>query len=452
LFDSVLYFIITIAILVFVHELGHFLAARICKMRTDAFAIGFGQRLIGWNQISGLTFGNLEKDLDLQGHTDYKVCLLPLGGYVKIAGMVDESFDTKFADKEPKPYEFRAKPTYQKLFVITAGVMMNLTLAVVIFWGVNFSQGKQIMKTTSIGLVADTTLAYQAGFRSYDNIHSINGAMVEDWETMLTTLLINSMGKDVNVAVERNGEEINFIAPKDILSKAAQETSFFSIGDTKPLISSVSADSPAEKADLKAGDIFLKIDDAETNSTHDVISIISSNNEVKVQVVVLRNEDTLITSVTPNSNGLIGISIGDVYTGQVDFKEYGFSESLVKSVTNIGGYTALTFQMLGNVIKGDVAFESSFGGPVKIAKFASQSADAGMIPFLMFLAMLSLSLAIINILPFPVLDGGHFVIILIEGIIRREIPIKIKLAIQNFGFVILLMLMAYIIYTDIVTL
>ena len=121
-------------------------------------------------------------------------------------------------------------------------------------------------------------------------------------------------------------------------------------------------------------------------------------------------------------------------------------------MSNIGGYTALTFKMLGNVIKGDIAFESSFGGPVKIAKFASQSADAGFIPFLMFLALLSLSLAILNILPFPVLDGGHMVIILIEGIIRREIPIKIKLAIQNFGFVILLMLMAYVIYTDIATL
>ena len=138
--------------------------------------------------------------------------------------------------------------------------------------------------------------------------------------------------------------------------------------------------------------------------------------------------------------------------GEVNYREYGFGESLVKSITNIGGYTALTFKMLGNVIKGDVAFESSFGGPVKIAKFASQSADAGIVPFLLFLAMLSLSLAIINILPFPVLDGGHFVIILIEGIIRREIPIKLKLAIQNFGFVMLLMLMAYIIYTDIVTL
>ncbi|MCP5062748.1 MAG: RIP metalloprotease RseP, partial [Ignavibacteriae bacterium] len=106
--ESTIYFIITIGILVFIHELGHFLAARMCNMRTDAFAIGFGKRLFGWNQITGFNFGDLEKDVDLKGHTDYKLCLLPLGGYVKIAGMVDESFDTEFASKEPEPFEFRA--------------------------------------------------------------------------------------------------------------------------------------------------------------------------------------------------------------------------------------------------------------------------------------------------------------------------------------------------------
>lgn len=452
MFDSIIYFIITIAILVFVHELGHFLAARICKMRTDAFAIGFGQRLFGWNQVTGFTFGNLDKDVDLQGHTDYKLCLLPLGGYVKIAGMVDESFDTKFANEEPKPYEFRAKPTYQKLFVITAGVMMNLTLAILIFWGINYYQPKTIMQTTKIGVVADSSLAYQAGFKSYDRIVSINGKEVHDWETMLNSLLINDMGTDINVTVERNDSTIAFVAPKSILTKAAQESSFFTIGDIFPTVNSVLHDSPAETAGIDSGDVFLSINDKNVYTTAEVINIISSNKNTDLNLKLLRDTDTVTAVVNPGDEGKIGIYISDVYTGDVEFEKFGLGESLVKSISSIGNYTQLTFKMLGNVIKGDVAFESSFGGPVKIAKFASQSADAGIIPFLLFLAMLSLSLAIINILPFPVLDGGHFVIILIEGIIRRELPIKLKLAIQNFGFVILLMLMAYIIYTDITTL
>lgn len=452
MFDSIIYFIITIGILVFVHELGHFLAARICKMRTDAFAIGFGQRLFGWNQINGFTFGNLDKDIDLNGHTDYKLCLLPLGGYVKIAGMVDESFDTKFANQEPKPYEFRAKPTYQKLFVITAGVMMNLTLAILIFWGVNYYQPKTIMQTTKVGHIADSALAYQAGFRSYDRILSINDKEVSDWESMLTDLLINNMGTDVNVKVDREKEEFNFVAPKEILAKAAQEASFFSVGELNPTINGVLPESPAENAGLDSGDVFISINNQNIYTTAEAITIISSNKNTDLNFKMLRGSDTLNLVVNPGKEGKVGIYISDVYSGDVDFENYGIGESLVKSVSNIGGYTALTFKMLGNVIKGDVAFESSFGGPVKIAKFASQSADAGFIPFLMFLAMLSLSLAILNILPFPVLDGGHFVIILIEGVIRREIPLKFKLAIQNFGFVLLLMLMAYIIYTDITTL
>jgi len=140
--DYIIYFALTIGILVFIHELGHFAAAKLSGMRVDVFAIGFGRRLFGWNKKKGFTFGELEKDFDGGGDTDYRLSMLPLGGYVKIAGMVDESFDTKFANKEPQPYEFRAKPIWQKIFVITAGVFMNFMLAWIIFWGGQFLTGK----------------------------------------------------------------------------------------------------------------------------------------------------------------------------------------------------------------------------------------------------------------------------------------------------------------------
>jgi regulator of sigma E protease len=132
--EYIIYFAITIGILVFVHEFGHFAAAKLTGMRAEVFAIGFGKRLFGWNRLSGFSFGELPKDFDGQGNTDYRLCLLPLGGYVKISGMVDESFDTEFADKEPQPYEFRAKSTWRKIIVITAGVIMNLLLSLIIFW------------------------------------------------------------------------------------------------------------------------------------------------------------------------------------------------------------------------------------------------------------------------------------------------------------------------------
>src|ERR1035437_5874864 len=200
----VIYFAITIGILVFVHEFGHFAAAKLCGMRADIFAIGFGKRLFGWNKLTGFTFGDLPKDFDGQGHTDYRLSLLPLGGYVKIAGMVDESFDTKFTDKEPQPWEFRSKKTIPKLFVITAGVLMNLLLTLVIFWGINFFQGKLIYKTTTISNVEQGSNAAQAGFQSNDKIISVNGSGVENWDQVVESILVNRSSSDLMVKIERN--------------------------------------------------------------------------------------------------------------------------------------------------------------------------------------------------------------------------------------------------------
>ena len=189
----------------FYHEFGHFAAAKLSKMRVDVFAIGFGKRLFGFNKINGFTFGDLPKDFDTQGFTDYRLSLLPLGGYVKIAGMVDESFDTKFAGTEPKPYEFRAKKTLPKLFVITAGVMMNLSLTILIFWGINFFQGKEIAKSTTIAIVDKGTIAEKAGFQSLDKILSVNNVPVKDWDEVVDRIFIDNQSSDVKLNVERNG-------------------------------------------------------------------------------------------------------------------------------------------------------------------------------------------------------------------------------------------------------
>ncbi len=134
LFNSVLYFVIVIAILVIFHEFGHFLAARLSKIRVDIFSIGMGPRLFGFNKVLGFTFGSLPKNFDLNGFCDYRVCLFPIGGYVKIAGMIDESMDKSFVNSPPQDYEFRSKGTLTKLFVISAGVLMNVLLAILIFY------------------------------------------------------------------------------------------------------------------------------------------------------------------------------------------------------------------------------------------------------------------------------------------------------------------------------
>jgi len=450
--EYIFYFVITIGILVFVHELGHFLAARICKMRTDVFAIGFGKRLFGWNKINGFTTGDLPEELDLKGHTDYRLSMLPLGGYVKIAGMVDESFDNSFAETEPQPYEFRAKPTYQKLFVITAGVLMNLFLTIGIFSGINYFQGKKIIKTTTIGVISEDALPYEMGFRSGDKVLSIDDKEVSDWQTIYSDLFLEKSESGKEVSVQRDSTIVNFKITPEMLSRASHEAFYLPLDKVSPVIAGVVADSPANDAGIKSGDIFISINNIKVKNTSEAIDVISHNPDVELPITMLRGQDTIKTTVTPGIDGKIGITIRDNYVGPIEYENYSLFASLNYGIQDVYKYVILTFEYMKQVIFGKVEVGEAFGGPVKIAQIAAESADLGMIPYLRFLAMLSLSLAILNILPFPVLDGGHFVIILIEGITRREIPIKIKIAIQNAGFIILLMLMAFIIYNDIINL
>jgi regulator of sigma E protease len=447
--DYIIYFAITIAILVFVHEFGHFAAAKLSGMRADVFAIGFGKRLLGWNKVSGFSFGDLPKDFDGQGHTDYRLCLLPLGGYVKIAGMVDESYDTNALSQPPQPYEFRSKPLPKKIFVITAGVLMNLLLAWIIFWGANFFQEKEYWKTTSVSEVLPGSLADSLGFKSNDEILSINNTPVTNWQEVTNAIYISTIGDDVNVEVKRNTEKVFLDIPRNKIPEQPDKILLIPTGLTLASIDSVLPNTPASFSGLKAGDVFLSLNDTPIRLRQQAIEIISSNPNKPVPLTVLRGKDTVALNVTPSQDGTIGVFIMQSYTGPVELKTHGFFESFYLGWLEIQKMTQLTFKMIGKVISGNIEFGKAFGGPIKIAQFAAKSADSGILSFLYFLALLSLSLAIINIMPFPVLDGGHLVIIIIESVIKREIPVKVKVAIQNVGFVLLLILMAFILYNDI---
>jgi len=446
----IIYFAITIGILVFIHEFGHFAAAKLCGMRADIFAIGFGKRLFGWNKLTGFTFGELPKDFDGLGNTDYRLSLLPLGGYVKIAGMVDESFDTKFANEIPQPYEFRARPIWQKVIVITAGVIMNLLLAWVIFWGANFFQGKMILKTTKIATVEPGSAADSAGFMTGDRIMSINNVKVDNWDDLRAQIFIHTLGENLDVKLLRNGEQVELKIPRKRIPEA--ETiggSLYLVPEgIRTTIGEVVKNTPAEKAQIKKGDILIRLNHQPVYFSDQVVKIISTNKGKELPLQVLRGRDTVSLAVIPGSDGKIGTGLQMVFNCPTEYKTYGFFASIKLGYDDIVKMTNLTFSMIGKVFKGQIAFGKAFGGPIKIAQVATSSADQGIGSYLYFLALLSLSLAIINIMPFPVLDGGHLLIIIIEGIIKREIPVKIKVGIQNVGFVILLLLMAFILYND----
>ncbi|MCU0415401.1 MAG: RIP metalloprotease RseP [Ignavibacteriaceae bacterium] len=364
--DYIIYFAITIGILVFIHELGHFLAAKMTGMRADVFAIGFGKRLFGYNKKSGFSFGNLPKDFDGEGNTDYRLSLLPLGGYVKIAGMVDESFDTEFANKEPQPYEFRSKNFWQKTFVISAGVLMNLLLAIIIFWGANFFKGKPVTLTTTVGYVKIDSPADSIGFMKGDVIQSINGVAVESWDEIRNEIYINTIGEDLNVKVLRSGAEVNIFVTRKMIPDIEKQGELITPDGFRPYVAEVMKDSPAETAGLLSGDIIYSINDKVLGGSSEFIEIVSQSAGVELQAKVVRASDTLNLAVIPGIDGKIGIAINDIFEGKSEYKTFGFFESFYVAGVDLVNLTKVTFSVAGKVIGGQVEFGKAFGGPVRI--------------------------------------------------------------------------------------
>jgi regulator of sigma E protease len=330
--SSLFYFIIVIGILIVVHEFGHFIAARMMKIRVDIFSIGMGYRLFGWNKINGFTFGRLPKDWDGNGHTDYRLAVFPIGGYVKIAGMVDESLDTEFANQEPQPWEFRTKNMFQKSFVISAGVIMNALLTIAIFTGIKMSEGEALKATTTIGYVEKNSFAEKAGFKNNDRVISINGEAVSTWDDFVYGISLKDFGKDKSVIVERDSNKINITIDASSLIKtiAGEKALGLFPAQSAVLIGAVESLKPADKAGVKQGDTISTINGETIQSYLQMVGILRSHKEKPVAFEWKRGNQTFADTITPNSDGLIGIGIGQVYTGKIIHKDFIFLKELRK--------------------------------------------------------------------------------------------------------------------------
>ncbi len=449
--SSLFYFIIVIGILVFIHEFGHFIAARICKMRVDIFSLGMGSRLFGWNKKTKFTWGKLPEDFDGEGNCDYRVCLLPIGGYVKINGMIDESMDSSFIQNEPKPYEFRSKNAFQKAFTISAGVIMNVILALVVFTLYAYLQGSYHNPTTTIGSVKQNSLASKIGFLENDKILKINDNNVYTWQETIENLAIKDFGKSRNIQINRNGQILNLQADGDAIVKSisSPEGLGFSPNNAFVIITAVETLKPAGKAGIKEGDTVLQINSAVMNGVSKFQQIIKANKSQQLQLTLKRKADTLKYDIIPDANGMIGVGIAEGYYGNLVHKTYTLGESIVIGYDECVNSVKMFFNTFGQIFKGNISMKQSLGGPIMIAQFASQQANMGLLNFLHFLGLLSISLAIINILPIPALDGGHLLFIIIEAIIRREVPIKVKIIFQQFGLWLIILLTIFVFYNDI---
>ncbi len=436
--ETIFYFVLTLGVLVLVHEFGHFIAAKLSGMRVDTFSIGFPPRAFG-------------KKI---GDTDYCVSWVPIGGYVKIAGMIDESFDTDYLNKPPEPWEFRSKPIWQRMIVISGGVIMNILLAILIFWGINYVQGKTVWETNEIGYVVEKSSAEKAGLHTGDKILNINGSDVTHWDQILSLIYVENVGNDITFSILREGTQTKIFIPRSAIPDPKQNEISFGITptNTEIIVNTVEPGKPADKLGLKPLDIILSLNGLPVKYDQRVKEIVQANAGKPLSVEWRRGDKIMSGITTPTDDGRIGISFGARYNGSVRKEHYSLITALAEGLRDIANMTRLSMQQLWQVVSGKTVFSESVAGPIKIAQMATQTAELGLVTYLGFMALLSISLAILNILPFPALDGGHLLFLVYEGTFRREIPAKVKIGLQKAGFVLLLAFMAFVVYNDIANL
>lgn len=434
--STILIFIAAIFILVTFHELGHFLAAKFFKMRVNKFSIGFPPKIFGFQK----------------GETEYVLGATPLGGYVQIAGMIDETMDDSFLESEPKQDEFRSRPVWQRIIVILAGVIFNMILAVIIYTGMTWNYGETVIPTSSIKsvYVEESSLAHEIGLRTGDQLIGINGERVEYFNDLFNPSALTD--RDLSFMVNRDGEIVTIQAPPDFLDRINKEGRF--IDETYSLPSSISQvqeGSPADSAGIQAGDQIVAINGQPVGYWIQLVDDIQ-NAEGSLKLEINRNGEIIETSVTPDpETNTIGIhSPNPAEYFDYETKQYNIAQSFVIGISNTNDTFFGIIQGLGRMFSGDISVRENLGGPVAIANITREATDAaGWRGFWNITAFLSVTLAIMNMLPIPALDGGHFMFLAYEGITRREPSPKVRMGLQQLGFILLIGLFILITFNDI---
>jgi regulator of sigma E protease len=422
---TLLAFAFVIGVLVFVHELGHYLAARRVGVRVLTFSIGFGPRLFGF----------------IRGGTDYCVSAVPLGGFVKMAG---ESVEEK---RSGEPDEYLSKTKWERFQVLIMGPAMNIALAVVMLAFVLY-QGAEVAAYRDMPPVVGSLIAgapaERAGLRAGDRIVAVDGRPVPTWDEFFITIS-GKARREVTLTVERNGEH----RAVPVVPTAEGKYEIGDIGvlpNTHPYVRSVNIGEPAEKAGIKPGDVVLRIDSQDISSARQLSDEIGKHAGKPIVVRVARGDQTLEFQATPikrGAVGMIGISISD----QLKRIEPGPLEAIKMSMQQNWDGSGLIFRTLGGLFTGETS-PKQLMGPVGIAQLSGESAESGFISLLGLMASISLNLGILNLLPIPVLDGGHILILLLEGLTRRDFSVRVKERMLLAGFVLLMLLMVTVIYND----
>jgi len=464
---SALWVILGIGLLVFIHELGHFLAAKYFGMRVERFSVGFPPNMLSRRY----------------GETEYVVGATPLGGYVQVAGMLDESLDTETLSEAPEPHEYRAKPIWQRMIFITAGVIFNAILAVLIFAGINFSQGQIVVPAENVDgvYVYDEGVGAQLGMQTGDRVLSLHGEPLESYSQIQN--LNRLVAKDtLRVTVDRNGDTLDLALSRDaIITRANRMDSadepppggVVGISVLPSMISQVSEGFPADSIGLRSGDRIVGLGADTIRFWVELTQHIEANQGQPLTVRWVRPDSVSAVpdratrvgtvpsgivyeaTLTPQKEGeryILGVTSPSAEMIGVESKPYGPGGALVAGANQTWEFSKTIVISLKRVITGQDDPRESLGGPVKIVEITSSAAAAGPVAFWRIVAILSITLAIMNILPIPALDGGHLVFLLYEIVTRREPSTRFRLMAQQIGMILLLGFITFLIFNDIMRL
>lgn len=421
-----------LSILIILHELGHFWAARAFGIKVEKFYLFFdawGFKLFSFNYKG----------------CEYGIGWLPLGGYVKIAGMIDESMDTDQLAGPPQPWEFRSKPAWQRLIVLLGGVTVNIILGILIFWILTFKYGESYTPNDKlVNGIAPGIIGKEIGLQNGDRILEVNGKKIERFEEVASSkvLLGNS-----RLTVQRGGETKTVQVPGDVLEKVSDygiaefvaPRFLASVGDVVPA-------SNADKAGLEVGDKIVSVNQKPVKFLDEVRDALQSQKNKTVSLGVLRSSDTVKLATAVDTAGQIGFKPDGLEIPQ-EKQRYDFFTSLPVGASKAWGSLTDNAKGLGKVMSGQIKANKAFTGPVGIANMFG--AEVNWIKFWGLVGVLSMALALMNILPIPALDGGHAVFLVIEMIKGKPLGDKFMEKAQIVGFVILVALMVFVLGNDI---
>lgn len=426
--------ILGLSILVGVHELGHFLPAKWFGMRVDKFFLFFDA--YGYKLFS-----------KKKGDTEYGIGWLPLGGYVKISGMVDESLDTAMLKAPAQPWEFRAKPAWQRLIVMVGGVTVNIITGIIIFIFLTYYLGERFLpaKEAKYGIVAHP-LAQELGLKTGDKIIKINGQEFDNFTDIVSPKVL--LESNSYYTVNRNDSIFDLAIPGNFIDKFSDKKNQSAFLDpiTPFKVGKVMEGTPAEKAGLKEGDVIVRVDSTEIRFFHELSAKLQEKKGQNVTVVVDRDHEQIPLAATISDEGKLGFQVQTLLRDSTE--KYTLAQSVGKGTVKAFSIVIVQLKAFGKIFSGEIDARKSLSGPIGIAKEFGGNWD--WIRFWNLTGLLSMVLAFMNILPIPALDGGHVVFTLYEIVTGHKPSDRFLEVTQRIGMAILFGLMIFAVFNDVV--